>query len=62
MVRNDLSEDRLYNLADDPGERHDLASRRPEVVTRMRDRVRRTTGGRPPLYSSAAIEATPRRL
>jgi arylsulfatase A-like enzyme len=61
MVRNDLSEDRLYNLADDPGERHDLASRWPEVVARMRDRVRRAAGGRPPLYSSAAIEATPRR-
>jgi arylsulfatase A-like enzyme len=60
MVRNDLSEDRLYDLAADRSERHDLAGRRPDLVARMRGRVRRAAGGRPPVYSSAAIEAPPR--
>jgi hypothetical protein len=60
MVRNDFSEDRLYDLATDRSERHDLAGRRPDVVARMRDRVRRAAGGRPPLYSSHALDASPR--
>ncbi len=60
MVRNDRSEDRLYDLAADRRERHDLAGGRPDLVARMRSRVRRAAGGWPPVYSSAAIEAPPR--
>jgi arylsulfatase A-like enzyme len=61
MVRNDLREDRLYDLATDCSERHDLADRRPEVVAVMRDRIRQAAGGRPPVYLTAAMEAPPRR-
>jgi hypothetical protein len=61
MVRNDWSNERLYDLAADPGERHDLTGGRPDVVARMRGRIRHAAGGRPPSYSSAAIEAPPRR-
>lgn len=32
-------EDELYDLTDDPGERHDLASSRPDVVAEMRARL-----------------------
>jgi hypothetical protein len=60
MVRNDLSETRLYDLTP-RAERNDVAGRRPRVVATMRSRVRHAAGGQPPLYSGAAIEATPRR-
>ncbi len=53
----------LYNLSDDPGERHDLASRQPERVQSMRARLHRwyrdvdakflqpkTPGGESPWY------------
>ena len=61
MVRNDWSDERLYDVDADRGERHNLASRRPDVVARMRDRVREVAGGRPPSYSAAAFERSPRR-
>jgi arylsulfatase A-like enzyme len=39
---------RLYDLARDPGEGHNLARRHPRVI----DEVVRRAGGRPPIYRS----------
>jgi len=61
IVKNDWSDERLYDLVADRGERHNVAGRRPDVAARMRGRVRQVAGGRPPRYSEAAIEAPPRR-
>ena len=60
MTQNDWRGERLYDLAADPGERRNVARERPRVVKEMRERVRRAAGGRPPLYSEAAIRARPR--
>ena len=37
--RWDTARERLYHLKDDPHERHDLASSRPEIVARLKDRI-----------------------
>ena len=60
MTRNDWSDERLYDLPADPAERRDVSDKRKAVVRTMRERVRRAAGGRPPLYSEAAIRARPR--
>jgi arylsulfatase A-like enzyme len=61
MTRNDWRDERLYDLATDPGERQDLASTRSDIISTMRRRVRDAAGGRPPLYPESAMGATPRR-
>jgi arylsulfatase A-like enzyme len=60
MVRNDGREERLYDLAADRAERHDVSAERREVTARMRGRVRHTAGGRPPFYTEAEMLAPPR--
>jgi arylsulfatase A-like enzyme len=60
MTGNDWRHERLYDLVADPGERRNVAAVRPDVTEEMRRRIRRVAGGRPPFYSEAAIEASPR--
>jgi len=47
----------LYNLADDPGERHNLADERPEVVDELRQRVPRKVAGLGLLYRRMVEES-----
>jgi len=47
---NDGSRRRLYDLAHDPGERWNLASRDPGRASALYDAVIRRIGGRPPVY------------
>ena len=61
IVRNDGSEEQLYDLRADRGERRNVAGDRQDVTAEMRRRVRRAAGGRPPFYSDAAIGRSPRR-
>jgi arylsulfatase A-like enzyme len=60
MTGNDWRHERLYDLVADHGERRNVAAVRPDVTEEMRRRIRRVAGGRPPFYSEAAIEASPR--
>jgi arylsulfatase A-like enzyme len=41
---------RLYDLAKDPGEEHNLARRHPHLIDDFYRRVVRRAGGRPPIY------------
>jgi arylsulfatase A-like enzyme len=43
---------RLYDLARDPGEGHNLARRHPRLIDEFYRRVVRRAGGRPPIYRS----------
>ena len=43
---------RLYDLARDPGEGHNLARRHPRVIDELYGEVVRRAGGRPPIYRS----------
>jgi arylsulfatase A-like enzyme len=61
IVRNDGSEEQLYDLRADRGERRNVARDRDDVTAEMRRRVRRAAGGRPPFYSDAALGRPPRR-
>jgi arylsulfatase A-like enzyme len=60
MAKNDGREERLYDVAADRGERHDVARERRDVTVEMRRRVRRAAGGRPPFYSERELLAPPR--
>jgi arylsulfatase A-like enzyme len=61
QVQNDWKSERLYDLRADPGERVNVAKRRPGVVREMRRRVRAAAGGNPPFYSDAVIDGPRRR-
>jgi len=61
IVRNDGSEERLYDLRSDRGEHRNVAGDRRDVTAEMRRRIRRAAGGPPPYYSDAAMGRTPRR-
>jgi arylsulfatase A-like enzyme len=50
IAGNDGGGRRLYDLAHDPGERWNLASREPRRADALYDAVIRRTGGRPPVY------------
>ncbi|GAB2807574.1 arylsulfatase [Streptomyces daliensis] len=53
LVPDDEWDVELYDLREDPGERHDLAARHPEVADRMVRRMRRAWSDRP---RSGALE------
>ena len=61
MVKNDGSQERLYDLRANRQERNNVAQNRRDVTAEMRRRVRRAAGGSPPFYSAAAMERLPRR-
>jgi arylsulfatase A-like enzyme len=61
IVKNDGTEERLYDLRSDRGERRNVAINRRDVTAEMRRRVRKAAGGRPPFYSDAAMRRSPRR-
>lgn len=52
--RTVTASEELYDLATDPGERHDLAAARPEVVAEMRARLTAALKNAPVVGSSAA--------
>ncbi|NLT06709.1 MAG: sulfatase-like hydrolase/transferase [Solirubrobacterales bacterium] len=57
QVQNDWRDERLYDKRADPGERVNVAARRPAVVREMRRRVIAAAGGkRPPMYSDAYFD------
>jgi arylsulfatase A-like enzyme len=60
MTKNDGREERLYDLATDRAERHNLAAKRRDVTAEMRRRVRGAAGGRPPFYPEREMLAAPR--
>ena len=61
QTQNDWSDERLYDLAADPGERVDVSAKRPGVVREMRRRVLAAAGGkRPPVYSDAHMDGRKR--
>jgi len=61
QTQNDWRDERLYDLAADPGERVDVSEKRPTVVREMRRRVIAAAGGkRPPVYSDAQMDGPKR--
>jgi arylsulfatase A-like enzyme len=63
IVVSDGPRAELYDLARDPGERHDLSGERPEVVARLRAELERRRAGLPApppirLYTSPDAELT----
>lgn len=42
----------LFELGDDPGERHDVAGRHPQLVRALYATVRNRAGGPPPWYDA----------
>jgi hypothetical protein len=55
--RTVTASEELYDLASDPGERHDLAAARPEVVAEMRARLTAALTNAPVVGSAAAMAA-----
>ncbi len=60
MVLNNGQQERLYDLRADRRERHNLADRKRDVTAEMRRRVLAAARGRPPYYSKAELERSPR--
>jgi arylsulfatase A-like enzyme len=50
MADNRGRDPRLFELADDPGEIHDVAARQPDLVRALYATVRDRAGGPPPWY------------
>jgi arylsulfatase A-like enzyme len=62
VVRNDNGWRLLYDLSEDPGERHDVAAKHPAVASAMWRRLLGEVGRRPPRYSLAWTQRPSRAL